>query len=261
MLVQTQVSGDERDDRADGVRRLGRHIECEVAQHRIPVGHTAAGLDGGDVDTWQVDVLRDDDLGAFERGVGGSTVANFPVPDVIGFLLAVEANDRRAGLHRLERVHNRVERLVVHLYCCDTIGSGVARGRNDGCDLLGIVQHGVHGQDHLAVAHQRRHPFQFVRHQVCARDDGGYTRHFQRRLLVDALDFCVREWAAHDVEIEHARQLDVVDVLALAAQEARVLFAFDRMAHAVCDAHAAPPEAAGSLILPAAYLTASTMFT
>ena len=49
---------------------------------------------------------------------------------------------------------------------------------------------------------------------------------------VDVFDRRVRIRTAHDVEIEHAGQVHVVDVITLAAKEARIFFAFDGVAHA-----------------------------
>ena len=58
------------------------------------------------------------------------------------------------------------------------------------------------------------------------------ARDLERLGRVDALDRRVGVRAADDVEPELAGQVDVVDVLALAADEARVLLALDRVAHA-----------------------------
>ena len=49
---------------------------------------------------------------------------------------------------------------------------------------------------------------------------------------VDLHDLRVGVRAAHDVQVQHARELDVVDVVALAADEARILLALHRVAHA-----------------------------
>ena len=48
---------DERDDRPDRVRRLAGHVQRELLADRVPVGDAAAGLDRGDVDPRDVDVL------------------------------------------------------------------------------------------------------------------------------------------------------------------------------------------------------------
>ena len=58
------------------------------------------------------------------------------------------------------------------------------------------------------------------------------ARDLERLGRVDALDRRVGVRAAHDVEPELAGQVEVVDVLARAADEARVLLALDGVAHA-----------------------------
>ena len=54
---QAGPGGHEGEDRPDGVRRLGRHVQRELAADRVPVGDAAARLDRGDVDARDVDVL------------------------------------------------------------------------------------------------------------------------------------------------------------------------------------------------------------
>jgi len=68
--------------------------------------------------------------------------------------------------------------------------------------------------------------------QVLTRDHGQHARHGERLRRVDLLDVRVGERAPDDVEIQHARKLDVVDIGALAADEAWVLLPLDRMPHA-----------------------------
>ena len=72
----------------------------------IEVGDAAAGLDRGDVDARDVDVLGHPDLGGRHRGIGRGLVARFPVPDVVGLLAlaAIRPEDQGVRLERLERV-------------------------------------------------------------------------------------------------------------------------------------------------------------
>ena len=88
------------------------------------------------------------------------------------------------------------------------------------------------GQHHLHVARDGRHPVQLVALEVLAGDHGEHARDLEGLRRVDRLDRGVGVRAADDVEPEHARQDDVLDVLALAADEPRVFLALDRMAHA-----------------------------
>jgi len=68
--------------------------------------------------------------------------------------------------------------------------------------------------------------------QVLPRDDREHAGEFQGLAAVDALDRGVGVRAADDVEPQLARQVEVVDVFADAADEPRVFLALDRMAHA-----------------------------
>ena len=138
----------------------------------------------------------------------------------------------RARLQRLEGVHDDGQRVVLDLHRLDAVGRGVAVGRDDGRDLLRLVHDLLGRQHHLRVRHQRRHPVQVVLLERLAGDDGEHARDLQRLRWVDLHDLRVREGAPHDVHVEHPRQLDVVHVVALAAEEARVFLALDRVAHA-----------------------------
>ena len=92
------MAGDQRDDGADRVRRLRRHVHRELALDLIEARDDPAGLDRRDVDPRDVEVLLDHDLGVPERLVGPGLVADLPVPDVVVLLLAVLANQWRVGL-------------------------------------------------------------------------------------------------------------------------------------------------------------------
>ena len=211
-----------------------RHVQGQLLADRVPVGDAAAGLDRGDVDPRDVDVLGDAHLGGGDGRIGRGPIAGFPVPDVVVRLVrpAIGPEHEGIGLERLERVDDDRQRLVVDEDGGDAVGGGVARGGDDRGDLLGLVHHGVDRQHHLHVAGQRRHPGQLVAVQVLAGHDRGDARDLERLGRVDRLDLGVGVRAADDVEPELARQVDVVDVLALAADEARVFLALDRVAHA-----------------------------
>ena len=90
--------GDQREHGPNRVRRLGRHPHGQLAADLVEAGDAAARLDRGDVDARDVDVLGDDDVGIVDRGLGGGSIADFPVPDVVGLLLLVGSNQRRVRL-------------------------------------------------------------------------------------------------------------------------------------------------------------------
>jgi len=66
------------------------------------------------------------------------------------------------------------------------------------------------------------HPVQVERNEVLSGDDRDDAGDLEGLRRVDVLDSRVRERAARDVQVQHAGQLHVVDVLALPADEARV---------------------------------------
>ena len=233
LLRQPDVPGHQRQDGADGVRGLGGHVDLELAHDPIEIGDAAAGLDGRDVDARNVDVLLDDDVGAGERALRRGPVPHLPVEDVVVLLvLLVGAQHRRVGLERLERIDDDRQRLVVHLHRLDPVGRRVAVGGDHRRHLLRLVHDLLGRQHHLGVGHQGRHPVQVVLLEGLAGDDREHAGDLQRVLGIDGLDPRVRERAADDVQIEHARKLDVVHVVALAADEARVLLALHRVTHA-----------------------------
>src|SRR5262249_23287706 len=109
----------------------------------------------------------------------------------------------------------------------------VAVGRNHHADFLRVVDDLLDRQDHLRVRHQRRHPVQVARLlQILADDHGEDAGHGQRLAGVDLQDLGVRVRAAHDVHVDHVGELHVVDVAALALDEAGVLLALHAVAHA-----------------------------
>ena len=181
------------------------------------------------MNTRDVDVLLYRDFGLVEGLVGRRPIARLPVPDVVASLLSV-AHFGRPRLQRLERVHHHRQRLVLDLDRGDAVGRGVAAGGDHGGDLLRLVLRRYQSAAPSAVAHQCRHPGQAVLVQVLAGDHGEHAGHFERAVGVDPRDPRVGIGAAHDVEVEHPRQLDVVDVIALAVDEARVFLALEVVA-------------------------------
>jgi hypothetical protein len=68
---------------------------------------------------------------------------------------------------------------------------------------------------------------ELVAFEILAGDHRQHARDLEGLAGVDALDRGVRVRRAGDIEPELARQVDVVDVLAGAADEARILLALD----------------------------------
>ncbi len=223
----------QREHRAHGVRRLRGHVDGELAGDAVEVGDAAAGLDGGHVDARQVEVLRHGDVRLGKGLVRGGPISRLPVEDAVVLLvLLVGAQDRRRRVERLPGIDHRRHRLVLHLHRLHAVGGGVAVGGDHRRDLLRLVHHRVGGQHHLGVRHQRRHPVQVVLLQRLAGDHRQHARYLEGLGGVDGLDLRVGEGAAHDVHVQHAGKLDVVHVVAAAADEARVLLPLHRVTHA-----------------------------
>jgi hypothetical protein len=225
---------DQADHRAVDVGRLAGDVEVEVSADWVPVRDTATGLDRGHVDARDVDVDRDDLVGGRQGRIGGRAVTGFPMPDVVVLLVrpAIGTQDRGVREHRLERVEQDRQRLVVDVNGGDRVGGLVAGLGDDRRDLLGLVHDRVDGQDHLLVAGERRHPVEAGLLEILAGDHRQDAGHRQRLARVDRLDLRVRVRAADDVHPDHVRQDDVLDVHALAADEPGVLLALLRVAHA-----------------------------
>ena len=170
---------------------------------------------------------------ARESGIGRVLVAGLPVVDlVVRLALFLIANHDRAGCDRLLRSGDRLQGLVVdddQLGCVlgDVLGLG-----DNARDLLSLETDLVGREHRLRVTGQRRHPGELVLREQIAGDDGDDSRNRHRGARVDAFDACMRVWAAHDDHVEHARKHDVIDVVTLAVDETRVLFAGERDADA-----------------------------
>ena len=218
--------GDERVQRAVRVRRLRRAVDGELAGDLVHVGDLAARLHGRGVDARVEHVLGDDDVGLGEDGVGLLLAARLPVEDVVvGLAFLVVADDGRVGVERVARVDDRGQRLVVDVDELERVACGVAVLGDDEGDLLALEAHLVGGEDGEGVVRQRGDPRQAERLEHRAGDDGLHLRVRLGGRGVDALDARVRERAAQDGAVQHAGQHDVVDVVALAADEAGVLLA------------------------------------
>src|SRR5262249_26565244 len=138
-------------------------------------------------------------------------------------------------------------------------------------DFLVLEQYLAVGQDHLHVARERRHPGEVDGLQRFRRDDGEHARDLQRLLAIDGFDARMRVRRADEIAMQHARQLHVVNIVALALGEADIFDAlplaphafecgsalFPRGSHVV---HSAASLNSMPLSLAAAYWIALTMF-
>ena len=166
VLGHSQVTGYQGYDGPDRVGRLRGHPHGQLFLDRVPLGHAATGLDGGDVDTGYVYILLDRDVAPAEGPVGTLPVTDLPVPDVVALLLFILPDDGGVWLQGLERIDHNRQGIVLDLDRGDAVGGGVPVGGQHGGHLLPVELDGVHGQDHLGIAHQGGHPGQVVLLQV-----------------------------------------------------------------------------------------------
>ena len=144
---------------------------------------------------------------------------------LFGLALFVVADHGGAVGERLLGVHHRVERFVHDVDQLDRVACRVVVLGDDERDLLTVEAHLVGGEHRLGVVRQRRHPRQPERVEDGAGDDGLDLRVGLGGRRVDRDDPGVGVRAAQDRAVQHAGQVDVVDVVAPAAQEPDVLLA------------------------------------
>ena len=257
LLRQARHEGEQRPDR---MRRLRGHVDRGLAGRRVDVRHAAAALERRRVAARIVRVERDDLVGLGEGAVGGLLVARFPVVDEVGVLpLLVVADHGGVALERPLRRRDGRQRLVLDVDQLQRVLGDVGGLGHDRRHLLALEAHLVGGEHRLGVAREGGHPGEVVlRHQV-AGDDGDDTRQGLRPGGVDRDDAGVCKGAAQELHVQHPRERDVVDVVALAADEALVLLALDRVpepANLRGRHHDLPSFACAA----AAWCTALTMF-
>ena len=228
-------AGQQRGHGAHDVRRLERAPDRELALHLVHRGDAGAGLERAGVHPLIDDLLLDADLGLGERPLGRLLVADLPGEDVVvmparpvrarGLAREVLAQHRRAVGQRGLGIVQRRQLLVLDLDQLDRIGRDVAVVGDHEHDLLVLEQHLAVGEHRLHVARERRHVVQVQGLQVLGREHRAHARQRLGLRGVDRLDARVAVLAAHEVAEQHARQLQVVDVVAFALDEADVLLA------------------------------------
>src|SRR5579864_6391539 len=92
-----------------------------------------------------------------ENTLSSGLVPNFPVKDMIVLLLAIVAENRRAGLERLPGIDQHGELFVFHFHKLGSVGGGVAVFSDHEGHFLRLKENFAGGQDHLFVAGQRGH--------------------------------------------------------------------------------------------------------
>ena len=215
---------DERHGRPDDVRRLRRHVDGELAGARVVVGDRAAALDRRRVAARVVQLERGHDVGLRERPLGGRGVADLPaVAGVVDLAVLVVADDRRVRRGRLLRIDDGGQRLVLDVDGLAPVLGDVRVVGDDDAHLLALEAHLVGGQHRLGVVGERRHPREVALGHHFAGQHQPDAGDLPRLRRVDADDPGVGQWAAQDLHVQHAGQVDVVGVVAAPADEAGVL--------------------------------------
>ncbi len=179
------------------------------------------------MDALERDLLGDDDhVGVLEHAVGLRRVARLPVEDeVVVLALLVVADHRRVGVERLARVDDDGQRLVLDVDQFERVARGVVVVGDDERHLLALEADLVGREHGLRVGREGRHPGEALGLEVLAGDHGADLRVLQRGGGVDRDDPGVRERTAQRGAVQHPGEPHVVDVVALAADETRVLLA------------------------------------
>ena len=128
-----------------------------------------------------------------------------------------------SGANGFERIDNDRQLLVFDKHTLCRVGRDIAVGGDDKGDFLILKQHLVFGEHGLNIAGQSRHVVQSERLQVLHGKHCNDAGQGLRLRGVDRFDPRMAEWRADEIAEQHARQLPVIDVVALALDEADVL--------------------------------------
>src|SRR5580692_10143301 len=120
-------------------------------------------------------------------------------------------SSRRMGAcrHRLGRIDEHRQFLVLDLDQIDGVGRNVAILGHDERDLLALEQHFVIGQYGLNIAGQCRHPMQLEWLQVVGGEHRLDTGQLERRVFLDRFDPGVTVGRPDEITEQHTRQLEI----------------------------------------------------
>ena len=211
------------------MRDLGGCPHGQLVCAGVVVGHDAPGLHGIGYEPLVHQLLLNDHVGLRGRLVAVSPT-DLPLEGDVAGSVVVEL--RSALLHRVFHRDDGRKRLVVDIHQGGPIvGDGGIGGhyRSDGVAHVPDPPDRQRRMRHLLrVGHDPAHgkgAQLFL--ELLPGEDGDHALYRLGGGGVDAPDFGVSVRAPHDRHVEHAEELDVVDVVALPSDEARVLPALD----------------------------------
>ena len=235
------------------VRGLARHPDRVFLGPRVVEPDVAPDLHRVRDEAMVYEPFLDDDLGLCERLLGALLVADGPVEHDVVRGVVVEL--RRAGLGGLFSIDHGRERLVVDLDRLECVDRLLGRLGDDGRHPLARPLDRIGGEnaggadvvrDARRAAGRPGHG-QRIPRDIGPDDGREHARHRLGRGRIDRADVGVRVWATQDGQMGHRLQLDVVEVAALAGDEARVLDPLDGRAEDVLDvgSHRCSPPGSG----------------
>ncbi len=228
-------------------RRLGRVPDRQLLDPCVPLRHDATVLDRRRGAAVVGEAAADHHVGLRPR--------RLVVPLLLGHIRCdirahVLVHQRHPGLQGLLELHHGRQRLVVDVDVLQRVLGHVAGHGHDQCHRLADMAHLAVGQRDLRplvenhpLDRRRRHqqrPRLPVVAQILGREDRDHALALEHPRRVDAEDAGMRVRAAQEGDMRHLRQLDVVDELGPAGQEARVFIALDAFAKGLC-CHCRPP--------------------
>ena len=220
-------AGDLRVDGPVQVRRLVAVVDVELTRLRVHVGDHPAGLERRRMAARVDHVPLDDHVRLREDALALLGVAGLPEgrSQVVGLVRLVVPDHRRVRVERLAGVDDRGQRVVLDVDQGQRVTRRVAVLGDHERDLLALEADLVAGQHGLRVVGERRHPGEAERLEVLGGDHPVHLRVRERAGGVDRDDPRVRVRAAQHGAVEHPGKDDVVEVLPLPPDEARVLLA------------------------------------
>jgi hypothetical protein len=148
-----------------------------------------------------------------------------PARPVRAFHVAFEvfAQHRRVVGLGLERIDDDGKLLVLDLDQFHRVGGDIAVLGDDEGHFLPLEEHLAVGEDHLLVAGESRHPMQIERTKVIGGQNSDDPGNRHRLFGVDRLDAGMCIGRADEIAEQHAGKLKIVDIVALALGEPRIL--------------------------------------